>query len=150
MFQVLKDTISKYWVSIIDQMLHVYQNSSDTRPLYVFSLLNALVRCGAEVPPPLSSSSSSSVASHLLPKCSSLPFCTREECTVVIEMGGAGVHLSEDDDERVTLTLSTKEEKVICLFVCLFVCLCCMSLFISRNCGFIISYQLHQETQDLN
>ncbi len=81
-------------------MLHVYHTPKDPKPLYVFDLLDAMIRHGTG-------------SSHF-PQCSSgsLPFCNKEDHTILIELGGAGVNPSESKEVRLTLVLSAKEEEV--------------------------------------
>ena len=68
----------------------------------MFNLLNALVRYNSDVP-----------STAQMSKCSSLsPFTAKEEYSILIEMGGACVNVSDNNEELITLILSTKEERV--------------------------------------
>ncbi len=93
----------KCWAFITDQSLHIYQSSADVKPLYVISLLNGLIRYNNDVP--------SNV--QLIPKTTRLShFTVKEEYSIVIQVGGACVDITEDNEESVTLILSSKEEMV--------------------------------------
>ena len=105
--QILKNSHSqnpqpvKCWVSILDQMLHVYQNSVDTKPLYAYDLPSALIKLSGSVQP-----------SHF-PKCTtSLLFGSHEDHTVLIEVGGADLDNCEESEEILILAFGSKEEQV--------------------------------------
>ena len=83
----------------MNQTLQIY-NEPNGKSTFQFPLSHAMVRHGTDVPAGSRCRSSSSLFSG-----------SREEYTIAVEIGGAGVQ-QEGDDECVTISLGSKEDRV--------------------------------------
>lgn len=88
----------KVWISLLNQTLQIY-NEPNGKSTFQFPLSHAMVRHGTDVPAGSRCRSSSSLFSG-----------SREEYTIAVEIGGAGVQ-QEGDDECVTISLGSKEDR---------------------------------------